>query len=370
MRLLSLDVDGFRNLARARVLPGPALNLVVGPNGHGKTNLVEAVAFLSWLKSFRTSRSADLVARGEARARLRAEVETRDGRHEVAVEVGRGFRRAEADGHPVRSVHDCLRRLTVVFLSPDDPAVLEGGPEGRRILLDRAMALLDPSRTGMLHRYQRLVMERNALLRRTREEPPNPDVIEACESALADAGAQIARARVEVLDRLVPVLAGALHALTGQDLRAVVRYASNWRPTDGLDERAALREALRERRAGDVAAGHTTAGPHTDDVEVRLLGLPARGHVSRGQRKALMLAWKAAETALFAADRGETPILILDDALADLDPERQERLLAWLAAYPGQSFLTATSAPDLAGVRDVTRLRAEDGTFHLEGVVR
>lgn len=369
MRLVSLDVTAFRNIADAHVSPGPSVNLVVGPNGQGKTNLVEAVAFLSWLRSFRTSRSADVVARGETRAVLRAESESASGRHEVAVEVGAGFRRARVDGHPVRSARECLGCLTVVFLSPDDPAILEGGPEGRRMLLDRALILLDPSRSLALSRYQRLVKERNALLRQASDAPVDPEVIEACEAALADAGAHIARARVEVLDRLFPVLAGALRDLSGLDLEVRARYASRWLPGAGADARAALREALHRHRPRDLATGHTAVGPHTDDVEVHLLGLPARGHVSRGQRKALMLAWKAAETVLVTADRGESPILILDDALSDLDPQRQERLASWLASYPGQSFLTATTAPEIAGA-NVVRLRAVEGTFGAEGMIR
>ncbi len=342
---------------------------MVGPNGQGKTNLVEAVAFLSWLRSFRTSRSSDVVARDESRAVLRAESESAGGRHEVAVEVGPGFRRARVDGHPARSARECLQCLTVVFLSPDDPAILEGGPEGRRMLLDRALVLLDPSRSATLSRYQRLVRERNALLRQASEAPPDLDVIEACEEALADAGAQIARARVEVLDRLFPVLAGTLRDLSGLDLEVRAQYASRWLPRGGADARATLREALRRHRPRDLAAGHSTVGPHTDDLEVHLLGLPARGHVSRGQRKVLMLAWKAAETILFAADRGESPVLVLDDALSDLDPERQGRLVSWLASYPGQSFLTATAAPDFERA-GVVRLRASGGTFDREGVIR
>ncbi len=368
MRLVSLDVIGFRNIRHARVLPGPSLNLVVGPNGQGKTNLVEAVAFLSWLRSFRTSRTQDLVARGESRAIVRAQAEARDGLHEAAVEVGAGYRKALLDGRAVRFARECLACLTVVFLSPDDPAVLEGGPEGRRLLLDRAVVLLDPSRASGLGRYQRLLKERNALLRQAAEGRADPDVMEACEAALAEAGARLSLARVEVLQRLHPLLEATLRDLTGQDLDVRARYASRWLSEGAVDAAGALRESLRTMRAVDIAAGHTTVGPHTDDVEVHLLGLPARGHASRGQRKALMLAWKAAETALFAAERGERPVLVLDDALSDLDPERQERLGEWLASYPGQSFLTATTAPNRLAAQAVC-WRAEDGTFRREGMI-
>lgn len=372
MRLISLDLTAFRNIAAAHLRPGPYLNLVIGANGQGKTNLVEAIAFLSWLRSFRTSRSADLVARGAARALLRAQIEGPQGRHEVSVEVGPGFRKVAVDGHPVRSARECLAHVTVVFLSPDDHAVLEGGPEGRRTLLDRTLVLLDPSLSGTLLHYQHLLKERNALLRQDPASGSDPDVMDACEAALAEAGAQIVRARVSALDRLVPVLDERLRVLTGQDLRPSIRYISRWGVGQDATDPVTLRQILRERRVADGLLGYTTVGPHTDDVQIEVRGLPARGHASRGQRKVLLLSWKAAETSLFEADRADTPILILDDALADLDPERQERLLVWLSAYRGQSFVTATSAPDLGGTRTV-RVRAEDGTFSpvsSEGVIR
>lgn len=346
MRITRLQVTDFRNIGRADVSPGPGMNLIVGSNGQGKTNLVEAITFLSWLKSFRTSRTTDLVAHGSESAHLLGSVTGGRGDHAIEVGVGRGFRRVTLDDHPVRSSRECLSRLTVAFLSPDDPAILEGGPDGRRTLVDRFAVLLDPSRTALMSRYAKLVRERNEILKAL-NGPWDPAVLDACEEAMAEAGGQVVRARLEALDSLLEHLPATLDDMAGEDLSVAVSYASRWLPedTDRGDEGAHLRERLKERRTTDGTLARTTVGPHTDDLQVDLQGHRARGHASRGQRKVLMLAWKAAETRVYRGNLQADPVLVLDDALADLDARRQVRVVEYLAAYPGQSFLTGTSTP-------------------------
>ena len=362
MQLHTIDIASFRNISRAAVAFAPRINLLLGANGQGKTNLIEAIAFLSWLRSFRTTRTKDLLQAGTERASLRATTEDRDGRHDLAVEIGPGFRRAVLDGHPVRAVRECLTRFTAVFLSPDDPAILEGGPDGRRGLLDRTASLLDASHGAVLARYHRLLRERNELLR---QGAADPVVMDACEEALAEAAQAMIHARVRTLERLEPALQACLREMTGLDLEVTIRYAPKGWTRSGAEDREALLQALRASREADAAMGRTTVGPHGDDLEVRLLGLPARGHVSRGQRKVLLLAWKVAETTLVQEERAEPPVLILDDVLSDLDPVRQERVLAILDGYPGQSFLTAAVAPEHWNAEAIRRIRVVAGTYEV-----
>ena len=363
MRILTLDLTSFRNIEQQSVAPGPRVNLVVGSNGQGKTNLVEAVTFLSWLKSFRSSRTVELIGRGAEAAGVAATVEGRDGVRDLRIGIGHGFRRGTLDGRAVRSSRDTLAALTVACLSPDDPAVLEGGPEGRRTLLDRFVTLLRPERSAVLGRYARLVRERNHVLR---AEPGQWDegVLRACEEALAATGAEVVADRKEALSRLLAELPATLAGMWGGDMRVRVAYLSRWLPAGATSAETviALRERLQARRPADAAVGYTTDGPHADDVDVELLGLKARGHASRGQRKVLMLAWKAAEARVFASERGEDPVLVLDDALADLDGERQERVVSFLTGYGGQSFVTGAALPD-AVLACGAVFRAADGTF-------
>lgn len=363
MRLVRLDLRSFRNIRQSSLAFGPGVNLVLGANGQGKTNLVEAVSFLSWLKSFRTSRSADLPTTGEEAAYIEGHVEGGTSSHDIAVTVGAGHRQATVDGKGVRSPRECLSAFAVACLSPDDPAVLEGGPEGRRLLLDRLVVLLRPSMTVLMQRYARHLKERNRLLR---ADPGtvDPRLLEAADETLAQAGADVAAARMDALARLAARLPGTLAAMSGTDLGVAVRYEAKWRG-DGEPSAAALILALNARRPADLALGYTTAGPHADDLEVVLQGRRARGSASRGQKKVLMLAWKAAEALEYLGSTGEAPVLVLDDALADLDPERQERVIAVLGTYPGQAFVTSAVASRDA-VRDATVFRARAGTFERE----
>lgn len=361
MRLLLLEVQHFRNIVSPPLAFGGGLNLILGRNGQGKTNLVEAIVFLSWLKSFRTSRSADLVQSSKEQAFVRAEIENLEGRHEISVVLGRGYRKVMIDGHAVRTMAECMRHLTVVFLSADDPAVLEGGPEGRRVLVDRAVVILDSQMEQVYARYQRLLKERNALLRQVAEGHVNEQLLTACEEALAEAGAKIAQARVEVLGRLTPLLQRIFSEVVGEELRVDIMYAPRW--AEKGEWKMGLLEALHKKRAQDVSLGFTSVGPHADDVSFYLLNLPAKGHISRGQRKTIMLAWKAAESRLVSMSRGEEPVLVLDDAFSDLDEQRQILLARWLASFPGQTFLTATRAPCVPEGLAIRILFAEKGTF-------
>lgn len=354
MKVLSIEICNFRNIKSQVVSFGPGVNLIKGSNGQGKTNLVEAVSFLSWLKSFRTSRTADLIRAGQGVncecAVVAAVVTGVDGQHEIRAEIGRGYRKVIIDGSPAASARETMEILSVTCLSPDDPGVLEGGPDGRRILIDRFAAMIDPQRTAMFSGYARLLKERNVLLR---GGAGDTDLLDAVEENLSEYGAEYVAVRLDALDRVVMRLPGTLAEMTGADLFVTAGYSSRWLPSElaavssrrsgafRKDAAGLLRAALAAKRASDTAIGYTTVGPHADDIEVGLEGLKARGHASRGQKKVLMLAWKAAEAAEIAALRGEEPVLVLDDALADLDPGRQAGVVEFLTRYAGQSFITS-----------------------------
>lgn len=380
MRVLSIELTDFRNIKSAEVTFGSGVNFICGPNGQGKTNLVEAVAFLSWLKSFRTSRSADLIRCGEGEGRrsalLGALLEGRSGRHEIRAEIGRGWRKVVIDSAPICSARETMSLLPVSCLSPDDPAVLEGGPEGRRLLVDRFAAMIDPSRTALFSTYASLVRERNVLLRGGCQDR---DLLDAVEANMAQVGADCVSARLAAISRIGTRLPVALASMAGTDLGVTIRYSSRWledrpvavRPDTDPEftpkAARALSCALAARRSADAQLGFTSVGPHTDDVEVVLQGLRARGHASRGQKKVLMLAWKAAEAAELACARGEEPILVLDDALADLDQGRQSGVVEFLLGYRGQSFITsAVAQPDVFGGSNV--IQALSGRFGPDAV--
>lgn len=345
MEIASLELRGFRNISSALVHPGSDVNLFLGRNGQGKTNLVEAVAFLSWLKSFRTSRSADVVQTGQEGAFIGADIVSGGAAHRLEVMISAGSRRVGLDGLFVRSVRDVMKTLAVAFLSPDDPAILEGGPEGRRSLIDRFATMLDSEVPAVINRYTRQIRERNSMLK---ADPAMFDetALDAVEEAIGESAQRLIVSRRRALNTIIATLPATLASMSGDDLDVDVRYVSRWL-TDGVadqDVAQVLVGYLRRHRHADRIVGYTTGGPHTDDIDVRLKGLLARGHASRGQKKVLMLAWKASEAIEYTRLRNEAPILVLDDALSDLDAGRQARVVAFLDGYPGQSFVTSAVA--------------------------
>lgn len=370
MKVSSIEVCNFRNIACQSVSFGPGVNLITGANGQGKTNLVEAIAFLSWLKSFRSPRTFDLirVADGVSCSQVAAVVDGASGTHEIRAEIGRGWRKVIIDGSPAASARDTMQILSVSCLSPEDPAVLEGGPDGRRTLVDRFAAQIDPCRAAIFSQYGRLVRERNTLLRADRRDP---DMLDAVEQNMSGVGAEYAAIRLDAVRRIAARLPAMLNAMTGLDLGVRVAGSSRWlRDVPADAERGefvrlaseVLRCELAARRDSDAILGYTSSGPAVDDIEVGLEGLKARGHASRGQKKVLMLAWKAAEAAEVASVRGEEPALVLDDALADLDPARQEGVVQFLRGYRGQSFITSAAA-DASVFRGATVICARQGVF-------
>lgn len=348
MRIVQLELNSFRNIAYTRINPGERVNLIVGSNGQGKTNLVEAIVFLSWLRSFRTSRLTDLIGQGHEAASIAASVENHEGLHRLEMVLGCEKRSVFISGRQVRSFSKTLEVITVLCLSPDDTAVLDGGPEGRRNLIDRFLLLLDPSTSGLFTRYMRLVRERNQILRMS---TIGWDVraLLACEEAMAACGAEIVRLRLMALHEIMCRLPRVLGQMSGSDLKVRVSYYSRWlKYKDMMRE---LLSALADSRERDAQVGYTTSGPHADDIAVELQGFRARGHASRGQKKLLMLAWKAVEAEHYKAKRGEAPVLVLDDAFADLDADRQKRVTDFLCSYEGQSFITGTHQLDISDGR-------------------
>jgi len=370
LNVVSIDVCNFRNIAAQSVSFGPGVNFICGENGQGKTNLVEAISFLSWLKSFRSPRTADLirVAEGVDCSRLAGTVDGNSGRHEIRAEIGKGWRKVIIDGSPAASARDTMQILAVSCLSPEDPAILEGGPEGRRMLLDRFSAMIEPGRTVIFSTWAKLVRERNTLLRAERRDA---DHIDAVEQNMAGIGAEYAALRLDAVRRIAARLPDMLGAMTGADLFVRLGYSSRWLRNQSAGASGSefiamaaqvLRAELAARREADTTLGYTSSGPHVDDLEVSLEGLKAKGHASRGQKKVLMLAWKAAEAAEIAEVRGAEPVLVLDDALADLDPGRQSGVVAYLRGYRGQSFITSAGA-DPAVFREAVVIRASRGVF-------
>lgn len=341
MRLAWIEVRDFRNHARTRLEVPAGLTAIVGPNAHGKTNLLEAAHFLLTLSSPRTASDQPLVREGAGSAFLRGEVETGAGRVLVEVEVRpSGANRIQVNRSAVRRKRDLRSRVRSVFFIPEDLSIVAGGPEERRRFLDEAAYGLWPAREGERRAYDRALRQRNRLLKE-HEGPVAPADLEAWDAELVASGVQVTAARGAAVGRLAPRASERYEGLSGH--RLVIDYDPS---VTGEDLEASFRTRLGERLSDELVRRTTLVGPHRDDLELAVRGRAARRFASHGEAWAAALCLRLGLAGALEAEVGEPPVLILDDPFSGMDPGRRERLAGSLGAGPQ----TILAVPDDAQV--------------------
>lgn len=355
MQLRRLWLTDFRGYHQVDVGLDAGLTAVVGPNGQGKTNLLEAIGYLASLDSFRGAPAEALIRVGAERAVIRAEGE-RDGRRLLleAELSASGRNRAQLNRQPLRRARDLLGALRVTVFSPDDLTLVKGSPSDRRRYLDETLVALHPRHDQTRSDLDRILRQRGALLKQAggRLTPEVELTLDVFDAKLATAGEVLAVARRSLVADLEPVLDAAYErvARSGALVRAI--YEPAWM-ADGLAA------ALVASRRADLRRGVSTVGPHRDELELVLDAMPARTHASQGEQRSLALALRLAAHEVVTRSTGTPPVLLLDDVFSELDPERSAALLASLP--DGQTVLsTATALPD--GAVPGTILRVSDGT--------
>lgn len=343
MKLLSLTVRDFRNLAQVELRPSARATIALGANGQGKTNLLEAMYFLATLKPLRTSRRTELIRFGATSARVSGRFLLSGAEREISVEVDRASRQSFVDGKRASSLEEYFGGVSVVAFSPDDLAVVKGGPDERRALVDRAVFNRFPAYLAESRAYARALKGRNQLLRDGAEAA----YLEAYDEALSRTGARLWVRRRTLVGELAPRAERAFAAIGRTPEPARFRYAPahlslDFAAASEADLAAALRLELGARLERDRDRGFTSVGPHADDLDVRLGDRLAKSFASQGQQRALVLSWKIAEIENLEAALGYLPLLLLDDVSSELDPERNGFLMAYLSESGAQVFLTTT----------------------------
>ncbi|HSJ18302.1 MAG TPA: DNA replication and repair protein RecF [Solirubrobacterales bacterium] len=338
MHVALLEARGFRNLDRTCVELGDGITLVHGPNGSGKTNLLEALCVGLTGASWRTRADRELVRFGDGMARAEATVvDAGESRRFVAsIVVGEG-RHHRLNGSPVGPADVTLRPAMTVF-SPDRMSLIKGPPSERRRHLDRFAGGLWPSRSDLRRRYGRALAQRNALLARIRSGAAAPDALGAWDAELAAAAAELVEARTEAVAELAPPFA-SLAAALGLEGEATLAY----RPRTGTADVGGIEAQLASRRDADLHRGHSTHGPHLDEVAIALEGRALRRFGSQGQQRMALLALIFAERQVLLEARGVAPLMLLDDVMSELDVDRR-RLLVEVLHSGGQALITATEA--------------------------
>lgn len=345
VRLTEVRIDGFRNLATTSLEVPVEGAILVGANGQGKTNFLEAIHFLSRFRSFRGTRHGDAIAFGAGHFRIEAGVRYRDGRtHALAVAADGDRRRVTIDGGAVSRPNEVAGTLLAVTLRPEDLELVSGAPEARRTYMDELLSLASRPYRRALGQYERVLRQRNELLRGAGASLTQ---VEAWDEALIAAGAGLVVARARLVGRLAERFSAtaARVAADGEAGEYDVEYAPSVPVEPALAEReeavrGAWSRALVDRYEVDRVRGWTTIGPHRDDLSIRRGGRELARYGSQGERRTAAVALRLMEAEVLEADTGHRPVLLLDDVFSELDEGRSERLLDCLGERH-QRFVTS-----------------------------
>ncbi|WP_329105774.1 DNA replication/repair protein RecF [Micromonospora sp. NBC_01699] len=377
MHVRRLELIDFRSYERVELDLEPGGNVFVGPNGVGKTNLVEALGYVATLASHRVATDAPLVRVGAGAAVLRCAI-VHDGREllvELEIVPGKA-NRARLGRSPVRRARDVLGALRLVLFAPEDLELVRGDPAERRRYLDDLLVTRQPRYAGVRADYERVVKQRNALLRTSYlarktggSRGGDLSTLDVWDAQLARHGAELLAGRLDLVATLGPHVTKAYDAVAAGHGAAGIAYRPSVELTDSVPDRstleAVLLAALVESRPGEVERGVTLVGPHRDELSLTLGPLPAKGYASHGESWSYALALRLAAYELLRAD-GIEPVLALDDVFAELDAGRRERL-AELVGGASQLLVTCAVDDDVPRLLRGSRYAVTDGTVRRAG---
>jgi DNA replication and repair protein RecF len=372
MYVRQLSVTDFRSWEQAELTLAPGVSVLVGANGQGKTNLVEAVGYLATLSSHRVAGDAPLIRRGTSAATIRAVVVNEGRELTVQVEIASGkANRARVNRSPVRSPREILGIVRTVVFAPEDLALVRGDPGERRGLLDDLLVARAPRWAGARADYDKVLRQRSALLKTARNARGDTSTLDVWDAHLARAGAVLVAGRLELTAALAPHVRDAYAEVAPESVPVGARYRSKVAAVDDLgvtgaavppveDLEAVLLEEMRRRRTHEIERGVCLVGPHRDDLELVLGEGPAKGYASHGESWSLALALRLGGFELLRGE-GSEPVLVLDDVFAELDARRR-RALARTAGRAEQVLVTAAVDDDVPSDLQGARFVVDSGT--------
>lgn len=336
MLLKTVWLQNFRSYEELEISLHPGFTAILGPNGVGKTNLLEAIHLLATLKSFRGSPTESLVRRGQSQAIVRAQGIRDDRDVLVELELAKGRTRAQVNRQKLKRTKDLLGALRVTVFAPDDLALVKEGPAIRRTFLDDLLVSLDPQADAVRSDLDRILKQRNSLLRQGNGRPDESALatLDVWDTKLAACGEHLTIRRENLLHDLMPLVGEAYKQLSNEKTEIVATYVRSW-------STPSMAEAIADARTLDIRRGVTTVGPHRDEVGLLLDDFESRTEASQGEQRTLALALRLAGHRLLSERLGEAPLLLLDDVLSELDHDRARALLDSLP--PGQTVITSAS---------------------------
>ena len=356
MRITGLRLRDFRGYRQVLLSPPEGVTMLVGENGAGKTNLLEAVHLCCLGRSHRTSADKEMIRQGQETAAVQLTVQRRDGRHEVGVRLFENAKRRKivyVNGKIAGRMGELMGHATCVIFSPEDLALVKDGPQARRRFLDMLLSQQQRAYFYALQTYMAALKQRNALLKQG-----DFRALPAWDEQLAQAAAPVVRLRREACEQLHARAKIHYLFIGGREEEAfAMRYCGAL--ADSADPAQDMLRGLQASREEDERRMTTCFGPHRDEIDLTLCGAPIKAFGSQGQMRTAALSMKLAAFDLLEAAQGEPPLLLLDDVLSELDPDRRRRLIARIGR--AQALLTCTDQADFIGARPACVLRVHNG---------
>ena len=360
MILEKLSLINYKNITEATLELSPKINCFIGSNGVGKTNLLDAIYFLSFCHSANNPVDSQVIRHGQEFLML-------EGRYDDDLTISCGMKRGQKkhfkrNKKEYRRLSEHIGLIPIVMISPDDSTLIDGSSEERRRLMDVVIAQMNRPYIDALSRYNKALQQRNTLLRM--DEEPDPDMMAIWEEQMAMAGEEIFRQRTELTSRLTPLFQQFYERISGGHERVSLNYVSHC-------QRGPLLEVIQRDRHKDRAIGYSLHGIHRDDLEIMLDGHPMKREGSQGQQKTFVISLKLAQFELLKQAMQATPLLLLDDIFDKLDAQRVEQIVSLVSGEAfGQIFITDTNREHLdkiltVSTHDYKIYHVEDGEINV-----
>ena len=356
-----LKAENFRNIKKAEIEFSPGVNLLLGKNAQGKTNVIECIYMFSRGRSFRHADDKSLVRFGEEGFRIGMEYESASGGGSLEYAMFGKERRRMKNGYKIERISEMIGSFSAVLFYPDDLSLVKGGPEERRAFLNIAISQCYPSYIGIYADYKRALENRNCILKNAAKGFyfDERELI-AWSELMATYAADIYKERKEYIKKLEVYAKRVVNDISAEKEDIMIGYSSDIEEGDGADLKELYRKVFTERLMEERKAGVTLFGPHRDDMEITVNGKSARSYASQGQQRSIVLALKLAEGEVCREIMGEYPVFLLDDVLSELDEQRQRYIMSGLE---GRQIIISACSDDADMIKPDKVIEVSGGEY-------
>ncbi|MBP5303489.1 MAG: DNA replication/repair protein RecF [Clostridia bacterium] len=360
MKVNRLEIHQFRNIEHAEILPSDGINILFGENAQGKTNILEALWLFTGGRSFRGAKDKDLTRFGQESAVLLEEVFSEDREQEIKIVIDKK-RKAFVNEIEQPAMSRLIGKFPAVIFFPDHLFLVKEGPEGRRRFMDAALCQIQPTYIQSLVRYQRILSQRNVVLKNWKVSPNEP-LLDVLTAELVKFGQQIVEKRIDYTNCLKEKAVLRYSGLSGEREQLELQYEPHrqYEENNFAQQIEILTKLFEEKKPVDIEAGFTTSGPHREDLSILLDGKSARHYGSQGQQRSVVLALKLAEAEILKEKTGECPLVLLDDVMSELDASRQEYMVNQLDGW--QVFISCCEPEAVLPKVNGKRFEVKSGT--------